>query len=48
MSAVWMLVGLIVVLVLGIAGLVLMAMRDMPEEMSERWRQENERDRGKQ
>jgi hypothetical protein len=49
-TEVWFLLGLVVVIVLGLVGLVMFALsRDMPDErMSDRWRDENERERGKQ
>jgi hypothetical protein len=47
MTEVWLLAALIVVLVMGVAGLVLAWSRPVPEEMSESWRRENERDSGK-
>jgi uncharacterized membrane protein len=48
MTEVWLLAGLAIVVVLAIVGIVMLALsRDVPDEMSERWRRENERDRGK-
>jgi hypothetical protein len=50
MTEVWLLIALIVVVVVGVAGVILAISRSMPDddELPERWRKENERDRGKQ
>jgi hypothetical protein len=50
-TEVWLLIGIVVVIVIGVIGVVMLALsRDVPqdEQMPERWRKENERDRGKQ
>lgn len=49
MSETWILICIVVVVVLGVAGLVLAGIsRDVSDEMPERWRREIERDQGKQ
>lgn len=49
MTEVWILAVLIVVIIVGVVGVILAVTRDVPDEeqMSDRWREENERDRGK-